>query len=599
MTDKKYKNWDKAFGYARDIVSGKLVANKYRIKGCQRFLDDYESGKYDFDPKDAEFVIRIIERTICHMQGEDKEGNPLRGTPFILMPFHVYIVYNILGFKIKGTKINRFHEVLIFIPRKNVKTSFSAGLVYALSLLNRMSGSKAYVVAAALKQTMETFNFLVYNIRNMGEEDKDGGNFHIIDNNNEHSIKAELGGGLVEIQALAANPDAQDSFNCNLAIADEIHAFKKAKQYTLFKDAMKAYRNKLIIGISTAGDDPESFLAGRVAAAKRVLDKEEEDEQLFAFICEADPKKGENGKEYIDFLDPVTHEMANPAYGYSIQPEELMSDARQAQNDPQLRKDFFAKSLNVFTSALEAYFDMEVVRESDKQYNWTLDELARLPIHWYGGADLSKMYDLTGTALHGEYQGVDISITHGFMPRAAAAEKAEKDGIPFFWWEEEGWLTLCNGTIIEYEEPVRWFIKMKKMGFKIKWVGYDRRYSGEFVSKMKKAGFKMLDQSQRYVEKTEAFREIEKKQLDGKFYYVHNKAYEYCIENVKAIEDSDDFVRFEKINKTHRIDLFDADVIACKQKMKDKEKSQKYGGWFKDGEEKEKQKTGTGRPESE
>ena len=420
-------------------------------------MDDYESGKYDFDPKDAEFVIGIIEKTICHMQGEDKTATPLRGRPFLLMDFHIFIIYNLLGFKEKGTKINRFHECLIFIPRKNVKTSFSAALAYALGLLNRMSGSKIYIVAAALKQAMETFDFLTYNIKHMGEWDEQGGHFHIIDNNNEHSITGELGGGLIEINALASNPDAQDSFNCNIAIADEIHAFKKAKQYTLFKEAMKAYRNKLMIGISTAGDDPNGFLAEKVKYCKRVLDKEIEDEQYFIFIAEADPTESESGKEYIDFMDPAVHEMANPAYGKSVQPDDLMSDAMQAQNDPQLRKDFFAKSLDVFTSATEAYFDMAAVRASDDKYNWTLQELAKLPIKWYGGADLSKMYDLTGTALHGEYQGVSIAITHGFMPRAAAAQKAEEDHIPFFWWEEQGWLTMCNGDVIEYEDPVRWF----------------------------------------------------------------------------------------------------------------------------------------------
>ena len=57
----KYKNWDIVFDYARDCISGKRIANKYRIKACERFLEDCESGRYDFDPKDAEFVIRIIE----------------------------------------------------------------------------------------------------------------------------------------------------------------------------------------------------------------------------------------------------------------------------------------------------------------------------------------------------------------------------------------------------------------------------------------------------------------------------------------------------------------------------------------------------------
>lgn len=576
----KYKNWDTVMNYAQDVVSGKIPANQYRIKGCERFLSDLKNPAYDFQPRDAEFCIGIIEKTLCHQQGERQDGMPLRGTPFYLLPFHKFIIYNLLGFKMAGTKINRFHEALIFIPRKNIKTSFAASLAYALGLLYRMSGSKIYVVAAALKQTLETFDFLKYNIENMGEDQASGGPFRIIDNNNEHSISAELGGGLFDLTALAANPDAQDSFNCNVAIADEIHAFKKPKQYNLFKEAMKAYTNKLMIGISTAGDDPNSFLAQRVRYCKRVLDGEISDEQYFIFICEADPMPGENGKKFIDYTNPKTHEMANPAYGASIRPEEMQNDAFQAQNDPQQRKDFFAKSLNVFTSAMETYFDMAEVEASDNKYHWTLEELAKLPITWYGGADLSKLYDLTGTSLHGRYQDVDICITHGFIPVVQAHLKAEEDNIPFFWWEEMGWLTLCNHEVIEYEDVVKWFLSMKQMGFKIKWVGYDKRYAREFVLKMKKAGFKMRDQSQRYVEKTEAFREIEKQIKRGRFSYLGNMAYAYCIGNVKAIEDSDDFVRFEKIQPNQRIDLFDADVIATKQMLIDMEKSQKASDWL-------------------
>lgn len=569
----KGKYFDEVLEYAEGCITGKIRANKYRKKACQRFMDDLKNDKWDFNPKDADFVINIIEKTICHQQGEKRDGTPLRGTPFFLMTFHKFIIYNLLGFKEKGTIINRFKEALIFIPRKNVKTSFAGALSYALGLLYRNSGSKIYVVAAALKQTLETFGFLKYNIRNMGEHDEDGGHFHIIDNNNEHSIKAEIGGGFFELNALAANPDSQDSFNGNFAICDEIHAFKKPKQYNLFKEMMKAYTNKLLIGISTAGDDPNSFLANRVRYCKRILDKEVTDDQYFVFICEADMTVDKDGNKILDYTNPEVHEMANPAYGESIRPEELMNDAMQAMNDPQQRKDFFAKSLNVFTNQINTYFDMNVVEASDLKYSWTLEELAKLPVSWYGGADLSKLHDLTGVCLYGRYRDVDICITHAFIPIAVAHLKADEDNIPFFWWEEEGWLTTCNSDVIEYEDVVKWFIEMKEMGFKIKWVGYDRRYSREFILKMKKAGFKIRDQLQRYVEKTEAFREIEKKYTLKKFYYLHNKAYEYCVSNVKAIEDSDEFVRFQKVMPTQRIDLFDASVIACKQLLIAGEKS--------------------------
>lgn len=547
--------------YARGCVEGSIIANEYRIKGCQRFLNDLENPDYDFKKSDPEFVINMIENTFCHQQGEMFDGTPLRGRPFLLMPFHKFIIYNLLGFKLRGTNINRFHEALIFIPRKNVKTTFAAALAYGLGILYRMSGTKIYVVAAALKQTMETFGFMKYNIMNMGL----GDDLRIIDNNNEHSISGEIGGGLFDFNALATNPDAQDSFNCNIAIADEIHAFKKPKQYNLFKEAMKAYTNKLMIGISTAGDDPNSFLAQRVKYCKRVLDGQVKDEQYFIFICEADMSIGVDGKKYLDYTNPKVHEMSNPGYGHTIRPEEIANDAIQAQNDPQQRKDFFAKSLNVFTNQINTYFDEAMVDASDSQYSWTLDELAKLPIRWYGGADLSKMWDLTGVALYGRYHDIDIVISHAFIPVAMANLKADEDGIPVFWWEEEGWLTLCNSDVIEYEDVVEWFISMRNRGFQIKWTGYDQRYAREFSLKMKKAGFKIRNQSQRYVEKTEAFRMIEAKIIMGNFYFMHNQAYRYCISNVKAIEDSDEFIRFEKVMPNQRIDLFDASVIAGKQ----------------------------------
>lgn len=554
-------NFEEVMAYARGCVDGSIIANEYRIKGCQRFLNDLENPDYDFKKSDPEFVINMIENTFCHQQGEMFDGTPLRGRPFLLMPFHKFIIYNLLGFKLRGTNINRFHEALIFIPRKNVKTTFAAALAYGLGILYRMSGTKIYVVAAALKQTMETFGFMKYNIMNMGL----GDDLRIIDNNNEHSISGEIGGGLFDFNALATNPDAQDSFNCNIAIADEIHAFKKPKQYNLFKEAMKAYTNKLMIGISTAGDDPNSFLAQRVKYCKRVLDGQVKDEQYFIFICEADMSIGVDGKKYLDYTDPKVHEMANPGYGHTIRPEEIANDAMQAQNDPQQRKDFFAKSLNVFTNQINTYFDEAMVDASDSQYSWTLDELAKLPIRWYGGADLSKMWDLTGVALYGRYHDIDIVISHAFIPVAMANLKADEDGIPVFWWEEEGWLTLCNSDVIEYEDVVEWFISMRNRGFQIKWTGYDQRYAREFSLKMKKAGFKIRNQSQRYVEKTEAFRMIEAKIIMGNFYFMHNQAYRYCISNVKAIEDSDEFIRFEKVMPNQRIDLFDASVIAGKQ----------------------------------
>ena len=90
---------------------------------------------------------------------------------------------------------------------------------------------------------------------------------------------------------MAANPDSQDSFNCNFAIADEVAAYKKPAQYNRFKEAMKAYQNKLIVGITTAGDDINSFGYGRQEYAIKVATGIVQDDSFFAFVARADQAK--------------------------------------------------------------------------------------------------------------------------------------------------------------------------------------------------------------------------------------------------------------------------------------------------------------------
>lgn len=577
MKRKKYAGV--AVQYADDVISGAVVAGADVVNACKRFKADLERDDLEFRPDDADLVCGIMEGMLVHRKGEELDGTPLLGKPFMLLPWQIFILYNLLGFYIAGTDERRYKEAFIMVARKNGKTSMIAGLAFAFSIVQRKSGSTVYVVAAALKQALESFNFLRFSLEYRGLDSK----FTIKDNSFEHSIKYTFRGsdgkpdGMLDIQIMASNPQAQDSFNCNFAIADEVAAYRDPAQYDRFKEAQAAFTNRLMVGITTAGDNINSFGYRQMEYAVKVAGGQVKDDTFFSYVARAD----QNDKGEVDYTNPIQHQKANPSYGVTKRSEDLLARSMQAFNDPQKRKNFFSRELNIYTSAIKAWFDIEEFKRSDREYNWTIDELAKLPVQWFGGADLSRMYDLTATALVGVYENTLIIITHAFCPVVMAHRKADEDNIPLFGWADDGWLTLCNAPTVNMGDVVNWFIDMRNRGFDIVQVGHDRKFAGEeYIPLMRESGFNIVDQPQLFYLKSRGFRHIEKAAKDGRLYYLHSDAYEYCVSNVAAVEKTDDAVQYEKVEPKSRIDLFDASVFGCIRMLEAGDKERKARQWF-------------------
>jgi phage terminase large subunit-like protein len=261
--------------------------------------------------------------------------------------------------------------------------------------------------------------------------------------------------------------------------------------------------------------------------------------------------------------------------------------------------EFKTRSLNLFVSSFKAWFDLDEFRRSDAHYSWTQAQAARLVKAWYGGADLSKLHDLTAACIVGEIpaklaatpewtppEDVLVILPHCWFPITAAAEKAKQDDIPLFGWQKDGWLDMPNEASMDPREPVKQFRKWRDAGFKIRKVGHDRKFARKYVSAMKAAGFTVVDQPQLYLQKSEGLRYIEHKAKVGCLYYFGAEPYEYCVSNVRGQEKVHDAVQYEKISETLRIDVFDASVFAVIRMLIDTDKAEAAGRWFGSSEQK-------------
>lgn len=568
--------------------------NEWTRLAAKRYIDDRKDPRWSFRTTLPEFCIEIIESLLCLPQGEDLEGRPLRGTPFRMQPWQLFSAYNIGGFYWPGTELRRFLEAGIFAPRKTVKTTWGVSMIWALSLWYRLSGAKAKSVAGSRKQVSEGFDFLTYNMDNLGliADNNPPGYLEKVDSSLGQSISGAIWRGYIEFECLAYKPDLFDSFNAQFVHLDELELYKNAIPYARLRDATKASSNKLILATFTAGDDAVGFAARHHDYLQKILNGTItglDADRMYAFVSEA-PRR-EDGS--VDYTNPEVHRAANPAYNITIRPNDMLAAALQAQNNPELRMEFLTRSLNVFVGSFKAWFNLDEFRASDARYSWTQAEAARLVKYWYGGADLSRLHDLTAADIVGEIpaaiaatkdwtppEDVLLILPHCWFPIVAAAEKAKEDEIPLFGWQDDGWLDMPNTPSMDPTEPVKQFRKWRSAGFKIRKIGHDRKFAKKYCEAMEQAKFSIVDQPQLAISKSEGLRYIEHKAKIGCLYYFHAEPYEYCVSNVRGREKQDDVVVYEKIDDTSRIDCFDASVFGVVRMLADEQRLKSAGAWF-------------------
>ncbi len=532
----------KAYQYALDVTSRKIVSGQKRIQACQRFLDELEQSFSDpnypwvFDFKKAYDPIDFIEQFLIPTKGAYSKTE--------LLPWQHFVEANMYGWVSRKTGYRRFREALIVVGQGNGKSTMIAGnSAYGL-IADRERGAEIYALSNAKEQARIVFGECAAQISGSPALKK-----HVqVTQSGAYFLNSKF-------EPLASDSKNLDGRNVHMAVFDEIHEFRDYKLINVIKGKTKKRKQPLIIYITTLGtviDGPLMdfyILGGQIldntgAIAQRAADR------TFVYIDEID--------EEDDPSNPDCWGKANPSLGVLLDIEDLKDEWERVRSIPAERSNFINKQLNVFTMVDElSFLDIKTIRKNNREYD--MEKL--LGAVCYGGFDLAETEDFTSACLEFPLpENWFFVLEHTWVPE----KKVEIDHEKLDWMTmvDNDWLTIVPGDYVDYMMVYEWFCKMRKL-YRIDSIGYDPAKAFMMVQKMKEDGFVLNEVRQGELTLTAPLDNLKERFLDGKVIHNNNRMYNWYLGNVKLTKRSANATYLPtKQSKYRKIDGFMAHLDA-------------------------------------
>lgn len=515
--------------YAKQVVAGKIVANKYVIKECERHLK-YLKGheKWIFDEELAHRPIRFIEKFCKPSKGANNQ--------LILQPWQHFIIGSLFGWVHKETKLRRFKEALVFVGRKNGKTTTISGLAnYGVSQ-DGENGAEIHMLANTMKQARLLFDESKAMIKASPVLKK---NFRSL-RDAIHYDKT-----ISKIEPQASDSEKLDGLNTHIGIFDEIHEFKDYKLISVIKNSRAARLQPLLVYITTAGFQLNGPLVDMVEAGKDTLNGIIEDERTFYYLASLDDED--------DINDSENWIKANPNIGVSIDIEVMKEEWIKAKRIPAERGDFITKRFNIFANNDEmSFIDHTTLSKNNEVI--AFDELENHPCTV--GYDLSETEDFTSACATFALENGKIAVlSHSWIPKHKVDLSNEK--IPYREWEEAGYLTIQDKPYIDYTDVYDWILKVNEH-HPVEKITYDRANAFRLNQELKNYGFVTEETRQGALTLSPALKSLKELFLDGKVIYNNNPLFKWYVNNVKLKLDRNGNWLPSKQSRYRKIDGFAA-----------------------------------------
>jgi phage terminase large subunit-like protein len=534
----KYPNCHDGHNYALDIVSGKIVANKWIIGACQRYLSDLKRIDEDkdcpfyFRPEQAEKFLRIVQK-FDHAVGHWETAK------IIYEPWQKFIWMNIKGFYSHKTKMIRFRTAHIDVARGNAKSTMASQAALYELCCDNPNGNRIYCAATSRDQAKEVLNGSQIMARKNESFLK-----HFNVDVRAHEILHHDSNSYMK--AISAQANSLDGKIGQLVITDELHAMQR-KTFEVLDSGQSKRRDSLLLSITTAGYENAGVGASQRKYAQKVALGEIEDETFFSMVYCLD-------EEEHDIWNPDNWIMANPNFGISVDPDNFAAKAKKAKENPEDAANFKIKHLNIYLGSLNQFFDVVKWRKNKNQ-NLDLKK-------FYGktcmvGLDLASKIDITSICLVFNENNKYQFFWWNFIPEKRLEETKNRN---YYKYVEQGDLIVTPGEVINYNKIQDKILELSKL-VKFRDVMFDPWSAQQMHNNLVAEGIEMVEFRQNTGNYSEPTKKLQELMFDNTLEHNTGEMLEWCVGNVVCKYDANENVFPRKDHESFKIDPIIAAIM--------------------------------------
>ena len=481
---------------------------------CRRY------GPHLCEPR-ADRAVSVFHEILVHTKGRWARR------PFILAAWQRDDIVRPLFGRVRydpdlGRWVRRYRMAWLELARKNGKSELLAGIALIMLCADDEEGAEIYGCAVDRDQARKVFDVAERMVQLSPLLSR-----RLTIRSHAKRIVDERSGSYYEV--VAADAAGNLGHNPHCVLFDEVLTQKSGDLWHALRTGMGTREQPLMVGATTAGDDPESFAAAQHAEMVKVAGDPARAPHTLVYARNTPPD--------ADPWDEANWGYANPALGDFLSLQALRDEAIEARNDPAKENAFRQFRLNQWVQQTTRSIPLHVWDAcAGEVLASPADVAARLAgRRCFGGLDLSSTTDLTSVCWVFPDDG-NAALWRFWLPESQVAVLDLHLGGRASVWVRQGWLTATEGNVVDYQR-VYADLTADRDRFRVVDLSYDRWMAEPVRQELERRGVTGYPVGQGFVGMGQPIREFKRLLRSGALRHFGNPVARWHADSLETRQD--------------------------------------------------------------